>query len=74
MSVKDPANIFDLSPKWQRTLPSFGSFSWIMHFKPTAGCHISTLIFENKLWRGSLKYPIENISRTAKFLPTWGLD
>jgi hypothetical protein len=23
-----------------------------MHLKPTAGCQISTLIFENKLWRG----------------------
>ena len=22
-----------------------------MHLKPTAGCQISTLIFENKLWR-----------------------
>jgi hypothetical protein len=28
-----------------------------MHLKPTAGCQISTLIFENKLWRGvSIKY------------------
>jgi hypothetical protein len=33
-------------------------FNWlmciggIMHLKPTAGCQISTLIFENKLWRG----------------------
>ena len=24
----------------------------IMHLKPTAGCQISSLIFENKLWRG----------------------
>jgi hypothetical protein len=23
-----------------------------MYLKPTAGCQISTLIFENKLWRG----------------------
>jgi hypothetical protein len=23
-----------------------------MHLKPTAGCEISILIFENKLWRG----------------------
>jgi hypothetical protein len=33
-------------------------FNWlkclggIMHLKPTAGCQISTLIFENKLWKG----------------------
>jgi hypothetical protein len=42
-----------------------------MHLKPTAWCQISTLIFENKLWRGGLyKYPMKNILRTAKFLPT----
>ena len=44
-----------------------------MDLKPTAECQISTLIFENKLWRGVLyKHPIKNISRTAKFLPTFG--
>jgi hypothetical protein len=44
-----------------------------MHLKPTAGCQISVLIFEKKLSRGVLyKYPIKNISRTAKFLPTFG--
>ena len=43
-----------------------------MHLKPTAGCQISTLIFEKKLWRvGLYKYPMKNISRTAKFLPTF---
>ena len=31
-----------------------------MHLKPIAGCQISTLIFENKLWRGGLyEYPIK---------------
>ena len=31
-----------------------------MHLKPIAGCQISTLIFENKLWRGGLyKYFIK---------------
>jgi hypothetical protein len=56
-------------------------FNWlkclggIMHLKPTAGCQISTLIFEKILWRGNLyKYPMKNISRTAKFLPTLGLS
>ena len=35
-------------------------FNWlkclggIMHLKSTAGCQISILIFEKKLWRGSL--------------------
>jgi hypothetical protein len=38
----------------------------------SAGWQISTLIFENKLWRGGLyKYPMKNISRTANFLPTF---
>ena len=67
-------------------LPTFGHvkgiarvFNWlkclggIMHLKPTAECQISTLIFENKNVEGGLyKYPIKNISRTAKFLPTFG--
>jgi hypothetical protein len=44
-----------------------------MHLKPTAECQISTLIFEKKMWRGGLyKYPMKNISRTAKFFPTFG--
>ena len=35
-----------------------------MHLNPTAGFQISTLIFENKLWRGGLyKYPMKSISR-----------
>jgi hypothetical protein len=42
-----------------------------MHIKPTAGCQISTLIFEKIIVEGDLyKYPLKNISRTAKFLPT----
>jgi hypothetical protein len=44
-----------------------------MHLTPTAGFQISTLIFEKKMWRGVLyEYPMNNISRTAKFLPTFG--
>ena len=44
-----------------------------MHLKPTGGCQISTLKFENKLWIGGLyKYLMKNISRTAKFLPIFG--
>jgi hypothetical protein len=43
-----------------------------MHLKPTTGCQISILIFEKKLSEGGLyKYPIKNISRTAKFLLTF---
>ena len=46
-----------------------------MHLKPTAGGQISTLIFEKIIVQEDLyKYPIKNISRTAKFLPTWGLN
>ena len=41
-----------------------------MHLKPTAECQISTLIFEKKNVEGVLyKYPMKNISRTARFLP-----
>jgi hypothetical protein len=39
----------------------------------SAEYQISILIFENKLWRGDpYKYPMKNISRTAKFLPIFG--
>jgi hypothetical protein len=47
----------------------------IMHLKPTAGCQILTFIFEKKIVEGGpYKYPMKNISRTAKFLPTLGLN
>ena len=44
-----------------------------MHSRLTAECQISTLIFEKKIVEGGLyKYPMKNISRTAKFLPSFG--
>ena len=72
--------------KTAKFLPAFGYvkgiarvFNWlkclggIMHLKPTAGYQMSTLIFEKKIVEGGLyKYPIQNISRTAKFLPIFG--
>jgi hypothetical protein len=46
-------------------------FGGILHLKPTAGCQISTLLFEFFLWKAGLyKYSMNNISRTAKFLST----
>ena len=70
-------------------LPIFGidqryfPFNWLkclggfLHLKPTAGCQISTLIFDFFMWRGLggfYKYSMKNICRrTAKFLPAWGL-
>ena len=46
-----------------------------MHLKPPAGCQISNLIFEKIIVEGDLyKYPMKHISRTAKFLPSWGLN
>jgi len=33
-SVKGPGNTFDLNPKWERTLPSFGNFSWDIYRVP----------------------------------------
>jgi hypothetical protein len=44
-----------------------------MHLKPTEGYEISILIFEKNCGGGLYNYPIKNISRTAKFLPTFGL-
>jgi hypothetical protein len=44
-----------------------------MYLKPTAECQISTLIFEKKNVEGGLyEYSMKNISRTAKFLSTFG--
>ena len=47
--------------------------SGYLHLKPIVGCQISTLIFELCFLEGGLyKYPLKNILKTAKFLPTWG--
>jgi hypothetical protein len=44
-----------------------------MHLKPTAGCQISTLIFENKLWRvGSLLISHEKYIKDGKVLAHFG--
>jgi len=54
--------------QWHKCLGGF------LHLKPTAGCQISTLIFEFFFMEGGLyKYLMKNISRTAKFLTNWGL-
>jgi hypothetical protein len=52
-SVNNSGNTFDLISKWAITLPSLIYFSWVFieTLKPTAGCQISTLIFEIYLWR-----------------------
>jgi hypothetical protein len=45
-----------------------------MHLKPTAGCQISILIFEKKLWRGGLyKCRINNIYKDGNILAHFGL-
>jgi hypothetical protein len=53
------------------------NFNWhkclgrIMHLKPTAGYQISIFDIWKQIVEGGLyKYPMKNISRTAKFLPT----
>jgi hypothetical protein len=43
-----------------------------MHLRPTAGCQISILIFEKKLWRGVSKYPLKYI-KNGKVLAHFGL-
>ena len=53
----------------------FKSMGGFLHLKPTVGCQISTLIFEKQIMEvGLYKYPMKNILRTAKFLPTWGVN
>ena len=43
-----------------------------MHLKPTVGCQISTLIFEIKLWRGSLSISHEKYIKDGKVLAHLG--
>ena len=45
-----------------------------MHLTPTAGFqNINFDIWKKKIVEGGLyKYPLKNISRTEKFLPTFG--
>jgi hypothetical protein len=44
-----------------------------MHLKPTAGCQISTLIFEKKLWRrGSLLISNDKYIKDGKILAHFG--
>jgi hypothetical protein len=41
-----------------------------MHLRPTAGCQISILIFEKKLWKGGLyKHPIKIYQGRQSFCP-----
>jgi hypothetical protein len=45
-----------------------------LHLKPTAECRISTLIFDFFVEGVLYEYPMQNILRTAKFLPNWGVN
>jgi hypothetical protein len=45
-----------------------------MHLKPTAGCQISTLIFEKKLWRGCLLISHEQYIKDGKVLAHLGFE
>ena len=45
-----------------------------LHLKPTAGCQISTLIFDLSFGGILYKYSMKNILRTTNSLPTWGVD
>jgi hypothetical protein len=65
VSINGIGGTFD----WQKYLGGF------LHVKPTAGCQISTLIFDFFCFGGGLyKYSMKNILRTANFLPSWCLD
>ena len=64
-----------LSQRYCRVFNLFKCLDGFLHLKPTVGCQISTLIFEKKIMEGVLyKYPMKNILRRAKFLPTWGVN
>ena len=78
--INNPCKIYQgrqsSCPLWSSVKGIARVFNWlkclggIMHLKPTTGCQISTLIFENKLWRGVLyEYPMKNISRTQSSCP-----
>ena len=76
--IKNISRTAKVFPAFEQVKGIVRVFNWlkclggIMHPKPTAGCQISILIFEKTLWRGGFyKYPMKNISRTAKFLPTF---
>jgi hypothetical protein len=62
-SVSDPGNIFDLKPKWERTLPLeivHGIFAEILPSSPPFFLFffISKLIFDTLLWdRGAETHP-----------------
>jgi hypothetical protein len=71
-SVKDPSNTFNLNTKWAKTLLSLIYFSWDIHRDPPP--QFSTFDMWIESGEGGLyKYPMKYISRTAKFLPTWGI-
>jgi hypothetical protein len=44
-----PMKNYELKPEWQRTLPSFGNFSWEMNRIPPQ-IQISKLTFDTLLW------------------------
>ena len=65
VSIKGIGRIFN----WLKCLGGF------LPLKATAGCPISTLIFEFSFVEGGLyEYPMKNILRKSKFLPTWDLN
>ena len=46
-----------------------------MHLKPTAGCQISTLIFEKQIVEGGLcEYPMKNYIKDDKVLARFGFN
>ena len=46
-----------------------------MHLKPTAGCQISTLIFEKQIVDGGLyEYPMKNYIKDGKVLARFGFN
>jgi hypothetical protein len=73
MSAKDKDNTFDLSLKWDRTLPFFGNFSWDIYIPQIK---ISKLIFDILLW-AKVQNPTQafksdkGLANTFDFNPKW---
>jgi hypothetical protein len=74
-SVKCPANTFDWSPKWARTLPSLIYFSWDIYRDPPPQkkIQISKLIFDTLLWAWGAETPpsIKGPVNTFDWSPKW---
>ena len=69
MSFKDPGNTFDISPKWERTLPFVVNFSWDIYRVPQENPNINVDIWHPAV-RLRFRYPPRHLRQIspAKYL------